>query len=281
MSKQHIFIFKIVKYSLIGKILNAMFLKRNCITFVITCLVCLTMNGQNTFKIIEGRIKSETMDVSDLHVINTTSKKATITNPYGYFSISVKLNDTIWFSAIQYKKSHLVVTNEILESEMVTVTLDEALTELEEVVITPYMLSGDIEKDIQSLKIEPVVTASTLELPNAYVKTLTQNERRLWLAMDEQLLHKLIDEMTGHNTRLRNWVSRDQITYKVQTVKEFYPDSIYSQELKIPSERIYDFIHFCAVDSIFNSTIYSQDKLKIWEFLEKRSEIYRKNNDLD
>jgi len=221
------------------------------------------------------------MEVANIHVINTTSKKATITNAYGYFALSVKLNDTIRFSAIQYEKSFLVVDTTILASEIVTITLKESLTVLEEVVITPYKLSGDIYKDIQSLKVESVVTSSTLELPNANVKTLSLNERRLFLAMEEQALHRLIDELTGHNKRLRKIVALDEVANRIETVKQFYPDSLYSQELKIPRERIDDFMYFCAFDTTFNVTIDSQDKLKIWEFLEKRSTVYRKNNHLD
>lgn len=258
-----------------------MFLKQYRIILYILLLVCLPLNAQNGSKKIEGKIESETMDVSDVHVMNTSSKKATITNAYGYFTISVKLNDTIWFSAIQYEKYHLVITNAVLEEEMVTVTLEEALTELEEVVITPYNLSGDLYKDIESLKIEPEVTNVTLGLPNAHVKALTLNERKLFYAMSEQGLHKFIDEISGHNKKLRKMVSQDQDEDQIQTVRKFYPDSLYSQQLKIPLERIDDFMYFCAVDSIFNSTIDSQDKLKIWEFLEKKSPIYQKNNDLD
>lgn len=255
-----------------------MLLKRNPVMFSILILVCISTNAQNFTKKIEGRVQSETMEVSGVHIINSTSKKATITDINGYFTISAKLNDTIRFSGIQYEKSTLIVNNKVLESEIITVTLKETITELEEVVVTPYNLSGDIKKDIQALKIEPLVTSTSLELPNADVKSLTLNERKLFLAMEEQLLHKLIDEISGHNKRLRNMVALDQAANQIETVKKFYSDTLYIQRLKLSPERIDDFMYFCAVDSIFNATIESQDKLKIWEFLKKKSSIYRKNN---
>ncbi|TMM53182.1 hypothetical protein FEE95_19115 [Maribacter algarum] len=258
-----------------------MFSDRNFIIFFIISFVSLISNAQEIAKELDGKIESETMEVSDVHVINANSKKATITNAYGYFRISVKLNDTIWFSAIQYEKSQLIVTNEILQSKMVTVRLKESLTELDEVVITPYKLSGDIAKDIQSLKIEPVVTSSTLGLPNAHVKQLSLNERKLFLAMEEQALHRLIDEITGHNRRLRKMVSLDEVAEQIEIIKKFYAVSLYSQKLKVPEERIDDFMYFCAFDTIFKATVDGQDKLKIWEFLEDRSKIYRVNNDLE
>lgn len=258
-----------------------MSLNRTYLIFYITCVACFTTNAQEATKNLEGKIESETTEVSDVHVINATSKKATITNTYGYFSIPVKLNDTIWFSAIQYEKSCLVVDEKILAGKLVTVTLEESVTELEEVVVTPYKLSGDIHKDIQSLKIEPVVTSSTLGLPNTSVGALSLNERKLFLAMEEQALHRLIDEITGHNKKLRKMVSLDEVADQIETVKQFYPDSLYVQVLKLPLQRIDDFMYFCAFDSIFSATVETLDKLKIWEFLEEKSRRYRDNNNLD
>ena len=40
-------------------------------------------------------------------------------------------------------------------------------------------------------------------------------------------------------------------------------------------------MYFCEVDSVFQATVDTHDKLKIWEFLVKKSVIYRDNNDLD
>ena len=58
-------------------------------------LVCVSIKAQTFFShSLEGKVVSETKDVADVHVLNITTKKATITNAYGYFSIPIKLNDT-------------------------------------------------------------------------------------------------------------------------------------------------------------------------------------------
>ena len=51
-------------------------------------------------------------------------------------------------------------------------------------------------------------------------------------------------------------------------------------ELRIPMNKIPDFMYFCEVDVTFNSIVDSRDKLKIWEFLKMKSAEYRTNNDL-
>ena len=256
-------------------------MKFNNLIFCIAFSSCSVSTAQKLSKELKGKVESNTTDVSDVHVINARKNYATITNQYGYFRIKASVNDTLWFSAIQFDKSFLVVDDGIIESELVTVTLEESLTELDEVVVTPYNLSGNLHKDVQSMRFEPTISSSSLRLPNAEVKSLSLNERKLFLAMQEQLLHRLIDEITGHNKNLRNSVSLDEIEKEIKTIRNFYPDSLYKEKLKIPSEKIDDFMYYCAVDTIFNSTVQSRDKLKIWDFLERKSLAYRKNNNLD
>lgn len=248
---------------------------------VILFFACLTVRSQKLSENLDGKVKGKSSHIPDVHVINKTSKKATISNASGYFSIPAKPNDTILFSSVQFEKFELIVNAEILEGGIIEIALNEVMIELEEVLVTPYNLTGDLHKDIQFLKMEPEVSASTLGLPNAGVKKMTKNERKLFYAMQEQALHRLLDEITGHNRKLRKLVHLDNAAQQIQTAKEFYPDTFYSERLNIPLEKIDDFIYFCAVDSSFSSTIESKDKLKFLKFLEKKSPIYRKNNNLD
>lgn len=55
---------------------------------------------------MEGKVYSKDGDVAATHVLNITSKRATITNISGFFAIQVQLNDTLVFSAVQFKKNN-------------------------------------------------------------------------------------------------------------------------------------------------------------------------------
>ena len=67
------------------------------------------------FSKLEGKVTNLNMGIADVHVMNTTSNRATITDEEGRFSIATKLNDTILFSAVQYKRMTLVVSRAMLE----------------------------------------------------------------------------------------------------------------------------------------------------------------------
>ncbi|TMM56347.1 hypothetical protein FEE95_16005 [Maribacter algarum] len=260
----------------------------------------MNLSAQEYSSEIEGRVYSKNGDVAATHVSNVTQNRGTITDVNGFFDISVKLNDTLIFSAVQFKKKELVVTLEILNTKRLEVFLEEVLTQLSEVVVTPYNLTGDINRDAKRLKIDPIITSSTLGLPNAYVKPKTKNERRLAEAdsgkfiegasykLDSTFnpmivinLHKILNRVTGRTQTLKKYVAIDKEIVLLNTVKRSYHDSIYQQELKIPKERINDFMNFCEVDSLYTEVVESNDILRLWEFLERNSLVYRKNNQLD
>ncbi len=247
-------------------------------------LMGTTLSAQTLFtKQIEGRVYSESGDVAATHVLNITYDKASITDLNGFFSITANLNDTLVFSAIQFKKKTMVVTQNVLESKFLYVPLEDALNELDEVIVMPYNLTGDMTLDLDRMEIEPVVTASTLGLPNAYVKMPTRAERELFAATANPFMSfdPLINAITGRTKMLKERIARNKKYQRTQRVRAFYADSLYSTEFKIPENKIDDFMYFCEVDAAFQTLVDSHDRFKIWEYMRKKSLVYRKNNDLD
>ncbi len=251
-----------------------------CFIFISTAV-----GAQSFFsKKIEGRVYSKDGDVAATHVQNITTQRATITDINGFFAILTNLNDTLVFSAVQFKKKQIVVTGEILNQPTLYVPLEDALNQLDEVIVTPYNLTGDITKDISILNIEPVVTTSTLGLPNAYVIPLTKAERELFEATTGGgflPLNPILNGISGRTRMLKNRVKRNAKYARTQRVRAFYADSLIVSDLKIPELKIADFMYFCEVDPSFSTVVDTHDQLKIWGFMRKKSLIYRANNDLD
>jgi hypothetical protein len=232
---------------------------------------------------LEGKVQSKDGDVAGTHVLNTTTQRATITDDKGYFSIPAHLYDTIVFSAVQYKRKEIVVTASILNSKFITVPLEDALTELEEVVVTPYNLTGNLMRDTKRIDIDPVVTASTLGLPNAYVMVPTKVERELYAATANPFMSfdPLINAITGYTKRLKERLANDNLYARTQRVRDMYADSLFRIHFKISEGKIDDFMYFCEVDPDFQTTVDTHDRLKIWDYMQARSLEYRKNNALE
>ncbi len=259
-------------------------MKRNNLLLLFFILMSASVGAQTLFsKKLEGRVYSKEGDVAATHVQNISTKRATITNIDGFFAINADLNDTLVFSAVQFKRKELVVTAEILQQRFLNVALEDELTELDEVVVTPYNLSGDITKDLKIIKTDPVVTASTLGLPNAYVLPVTKAERELYAATANPFMSidPLINAITGRTKMLKKRVARNKLYSRTERVKAFYADSLFQKELEIPKTKIDDLLYFCEVDPAFQTIVDTHDQLKIWEFIRKKSLLYREHNDLD
>jgi len=247
--------------------------------------------AQTSFtKRIAGKVMNKDVGVSDVHVMNTSANRATISNESGDFAIHVTIGDTLLFSAVQFRRKSLVINAAILASKVVFVPLEEFVNELDEVVVRPYDLSGDLGKDMQNMDTGQVVSATSLGLPNTQVKPLIQSERQLQTATAGKFhplmilnppIDPLINAISGRTKMLKKRFARDKKDIQLEGLRSSIADSLFLTQLKIPEERINDFMYFCEVDDTFDSLVKSDDRFAIWEFLLKKSDVYRKNNALD
>jgi hypothetical protein len=251
------------------------------------CCICfvsaLGFSQTGPGKTMEGKVVSTDGDVAATHVMNISTNSATITNINGFFAIRVRRNDTLVFSAVQFKKKELVVTSELMDSDFITVPLEDELTVLDEVVVTPYNLTGDISKDILTLKMDPIITAESLGLPNAHVRIPTKSERELFEATSGGGLlpvTPILNAISGRTKMLKERVARNKLYDRTERVREYYTDSLYRTKLRIPEAKIDDFLYFCEIDMEFQSLVDAHDVLRIWTYMEKRSMAYRENNNL-
>ena len=106
--------------------------------FVLVILFSSISFGQNDYRTwIKGKVLYKNVSVVGANVINNTSQSATITNEEGEYEIEVKLNDKLIFSSVQYQISELNISKEILQRNRIVVDVNEKVTALDEVVITP------------------------------------------------------------------------------------------------------------------------------------------------
>lgn len=123
------------------------------IAIIILCFVTLFVCGQTVNRVeVSGKIVVDSEDKEGVTVYNTSSNKGTTTDEKGDFVIKVALNDIIEFGALQFKDFSITIDEKILESKQVTVILVEEVNKLDEVLILPYPLTGNLNADMESVK---------------------------------------------------------------------------------------------------------------------------------
>lgn len=232
---------------------------------------------------LRGRMLESEVGVPNVHILNLSANDATISDAEGYFRIPAKIGDTLLLSAIRYQRKTFRVDAEMLKASTLTINLEPFVNQLDEVVLYPYNLSGDLDQDLTNLPVEETVTATSLGLPNARARVRTQAERKLYEATSGSgliPLNPVLNAISGRTRMLKRRLARDRAYRQTEQVRSRYPDSLFVMELGIPQIRIPDFMYFCEVDPAFNPLATSGDRLRMWEFLRGKSREYRKNNGL-
>lgn len=134
------------------------------------CLICTFIYAQDTKNTVRGKVKSESSKTSlqNVHVLNLSKVVGTIIDKEGIFEINASVNDTLYFSYIGYKPLKIIVTNDLIkyEDNDLTFNLTELALALEEVIITPYRLTGYLEIDVKNAPINSSVRYRIIGLPN-------------------------------------------------------------------------------------------------------------------
>ncbi len=261
---------------------------RSCL-LILGLLLALTVSAQqssiSTFPTeIEGRTVENGEGIPDVHILNLSARTATITNADGVFRLEVSLGDTLMISAVRYMRLMWIISPEALEAGEIEIPLQPFVNELDEVVVSPYALTGDLAEDLTRVPENKAPTSYSLNLPNATARKYTQTENRLNEATTGAglvPLNPLLNAITGRTKRLKKQLAVENRFAKLMEIRQPFADSVFVDQLGIPEERLSDYLYYCEVDSLFNDVAYSGDQLRIWAFFRRKGEEYRKNNDLD
>jgi len=88
--------------------------------------------------------------IENTHVINLTTTKGTISNYRGEFRIEVAVGDTLYFSEIGFHGKKVIVDKKMLDRQNIIKLITQNY-KLDEVVVTPYDLTGILEVDVKNL----------------------------------------------------------------------------------------------------------------------------------
>ncbi|WP_296380799.1 carboxypeptidase-like regulatory domain-containing protein [Winogradskyella sp.] len=101
---------------------------------------------------VNGTIVVSTQDKEGVTVYNTSSNKGTTTDENGNFEIKVIVNDIVEFGALQFKDFSVTITKNVIDSKRLTVILVEEVNKLDEVVLLPFGLTGNLDADLENVR---------------------------------------------------------------------------------------------------------------------------------
>ncbi|MDC0008229.1 carboxypeptidase-like regulatory domain-containing protein [bacterium] len=132
-----------------------------CVFFLFTLSLTLTAQDEKE-QLEDDEIKALVINaqteepLESVHIVNLNQVIGTITDQDGEFTIKAAVNDTLYFSYLGFKPQKIRVTNDMFKFQDTKISLTELAYALEEVIVTPYSLTGYLEIDVKNL---PVNTA--------------------------------------------------------------------------------------------------------------------------
>ena len=224
------------------------------IYLILLLLATIKINAQEVRKIISGKVQFNSIGIENVHIINKTSNRGTISNKNGTFKITVKENDTIHFSDIQFKTKTVIITKQDLQTGSVKISLFHKTNELEEIVIVKQknMAVGlglpnagknplnKLERNLNAYSQAslPIVILATLlgqqgGIDDIY-NIVSGNRKR------DRKLKKLVDDDRDYELKQEN----------IQIIREHFTDDFFIYTMQIEKGHIDNFIDFCIPKEI-------------------------------
>lgn len=217
--------------------------------------------------ILRGKVIYKNTGVPGENVINVSAEKATITNDEGEFEIPAKPGDELVFSAVNYKIRTVTVTKEILQNKRLVVEVNEKVTALDEVVVTPEDREKFMElKEEEFKKVDYNRDASTPVVNNA----LSQSERGMQYGVNFVSIFKALFRSGKKNEAPKNIIKPSNV------LRQLYEDEFFVVDLKIPPDKINAFLYYCDDKLPAASLLKKENEFKLIDFLVSQSKAYRK-----
>lgn len=242
--------------------------------FLALFLTSLGFSQDDNRQLLRGQVLYRNTNVSNENVINSTSEMATITNDRGQFTIAVKEGDVLVFTAVNYQLKAVTITEEIISRNRLVVEVNEKVTELDEVIVTPEDQERFIElKNEELKKFEYEIDRST-EVENI---ALSNSERGMTDGINFVNIFKaLLKSVKGSD----NKDSREPLKIS-EVLRQVYDDEFFVVDLKLPQDKINDYLLYCDDQLPERSLLQKDNEFQLIDFLVTHSKTFLENSNAE
>tara|TARA_B110000503_G_scaffold93807_1_gene141444 strand:- start:12901 stop:13713 length:813 start_codon:yes stop_codon:yes gene_type:complete len=224
----------------------------------ISILLCFFLFGthfifsqtKQNYKTFKGEVVNDTLNIIGIHIINKTSGARSITNQNGLFEIGVKRNDTILISSIQIKPHIIIIESKIFNQDLVRVYVEAFINQLDNVVVKPHGLSGNMLDDMLASGIKDPINFNDVGIPGfngkreekiVPVKSLGLSLLLLPLSggLDIEAVYK---HLSGYYKNLRKNRGLVKQYSSAVNIIEFYGLVFFINKFNLNEGKVYEFV---------------------------------------
>ncbi|WP_417358923.1 hypothetical protein [Galbibacter sp.] len=232
-------------------------------------LICIALFGTQISKaqsdnaqLIRGVVLYKNTPVPAENVININTEDATTTNEKGEFLILVSEGDKVAFTALNFELKTVTITDEIIENKRLVVEVDEKITELDEVIITPEDREAWIQN--KNAQFKEYVFEKDHSTPIQGNMAIPVSQRGMVNGINFVNIFKALFKSNS---------DKDQGTpiLPSQVLRQVYNDEFFVIDLKIPQDKINAFLYYVD-DKLPSQQLMKRDhEFELIDFLVEQS----------
>lgn len=234
-------------------------------------LVAFQIGFSQTEKRISGTVLCENLPVQGIEVINAVSKKTTVTDSHGHFSILVKAKDLLVFVSKTHDFKKLTLDQEDIDRSNFTISLNKKAEELEEVMITK-MPSLNWKKDTKWE--EGMREQAVLEKARDFPKNRLIKDGTIENGADLMRIGGMIIDLFRKEKEPTK-KSIPEIEFKALATTTCSKD-FFSKDLKLKPEEIPLFLQFCDADPQSKIISENANVLSLMDFMFAKNVEFKK-----
>lgn len=221
--------------------------------------------------LLRGKVMYRDSNVVNENVLNITAEQATITNENGEFEIMVALGDELVFTAVNYKITAILVSQEILDNNRLVVSVDEKITALEEVVVGPENTEKFLALKNERFKGYDYEIDRSTEVDNiAEAGSVQGMQNGLNFVNIFRLLFQNKDkESTGALPKLK----------LSEVIRQLYEDRFFIEDLQLSATQIEPFLYYLDAQPTPRSLFKKENEFQLLDFLVTESKAFLKTMD--
>lgn len=255
---------------------------RNISLLFIILMGFLTLNAQEIVRIeINGRINVESKDKEGITVFNENSNIGVVTDENGAFKIDVAKNDILAIGALQFKDFKVVIDERIIDSRQVSVRLVEDVNKLDEVIILPYDLSGNLSVDVEAVRTYNVKMSEIYKGEEDFddYKFAADNKTKI----DDPLLdeNRLSNGLNIVNVfklfikeKEKPTTKNEALQKRISPIAKRYSADFLMSNFNIPTELSEAFVEFVEDKGYDKDLLNRKNEIYLIEFLKKQSQLF-------
>lgn len=215
-----------------------------------------------------------------VYVTNSRINQTKVTDSDGILSLDVQIGDEIIFMSDFYESRRLFITETLINKPIIEVHLNTKFVLLDEAKLGDFRLTGDLRTDAKNAKFvdSAAIVYANLGIKEKDVPKPNPAGQRVgkFKVVDVLTLNmtKVIGELNGYNNRQRKTHAYEDKQKILNKIRDLWQEDFYVNHLKIPQEKIDEFVFFSYESSDIYNKIKMNDLLTAEKILMERSQIY-------